>query len=384
MPRATPTSSAGWRTMRRCAPPASRGERSSPPSERVMARCAASLTSACPSGCPTTARSGCRRIGTSAASPPPASALTASESPASSCGRTYPTWWSMRRCAGGRVKPSPSPPPQPQPYPLRRCARVSSGQGLGWSRRAQAPAPKTTPQHAAHQHAAHQHAPRAGRGGSEPDGGLRSTRPTSSRGRAASPVPLSTPCHPATLPPSHPPTVAPCHPPTLAPSHPRTVGAPGAADQLWLEVTTSNRVGMGAQACRVLASLYSQACTPRLLAGLGWDRNAVVGPQRREASQAPLSRLSFLLRTHCPYPQSSALTARTHSPYSLRGGAGGGRSPPMCRPAILACPTARQRCDACSLLPTPVQPDFYRALGYDEVSAQPPAAVQRASGIHAR
>ena len=60
--------------------------------------------------------------------------------------------------------------------------------------------------------------------------------------------------HPATLPPSH--------PPALAPSHPPTPGAPGAADQLWLEVTTSNRVGMGAQACRGLLSLHSQACTP--------------------------------------------------------------------------------------------------------------------------
>ena len=62
---------------------------------------------------------------------------------------------SMRRWAGQALALTP---PQPQPYSLRRCARVSSGQVLGWSRRAQAPAPKPTPQHAAHQHAA-----RAGR-----------------------------------------------------------------------------------------------------------------------------------------------------------------------------------------------------------------------------
>ena len=63
---------------------------------------------------------------------------------------------SMRRWAGQALALTPTPAPAPPS--LRRCARVSSGQGLGWSRRAQAPAPKPTPQHAAHQHA-----PRAGR-----------------------------------------------------------------------------------------------------------------------------------------------------------------------------------------------------------------------------
>ena len=53
----------------------------------------------------------------------------------------------------------------------------------------------------------------------------------------------------------------------------------------------------------------------------------------------------------------------------------------MCRPAVLAAPTARQRCDVCSLPPHSPQPDFYRALGYAEVGARTGGSeVQRESG----
>ena len=73
---------------------------------------------------------------------------------------------SMRRWAGQALALTPTPAPVLPS--LRRCVAASGprhaqGEGLGWSRRAQAPAPKPTPHHAAHEHAAHEHAPRAGR-----------------------------------------------------------------------------------------------------------------------------------------------------------------------------------------------------------------------------
>ena len=73
---------------------------------------------------------------------------------------------SMRRWAGQALALTPTPAPVLPS--LRRCVAASGprhaqGEGLGWSRRAQAPAPKPTPHHAAHQLAAHQLAPRAGR-----------------------------------------------------------------------------------------------------------------------------------------------------------------------------------------------------------------------------
>ena len=50
---------------------------------------------------------------------------------------------------------------------------------------------------------------------------------------------------------------------------------------------------------------------------------------------------------------------------------------PSCRTGR---PTARQRCDACSLPPHSPEPDFYRALGYAEVGARTGGSeVQRES-----